>query len=292
MTNPNTSRVGKINENDLADKINDIAWYHQFEFGNGLVTKTILDLREINEANTRFLDNVDFRGKTVLDVGCWDGYWSFFAERKGAAYVLAIDDLTQRQQDESGFRLAHEIYQSKVEYRSDVSVYELSRVLQQQFDIVLYMGVYYHLTHIMNGFSEVRRVVKSSGEIIVEGGVINDTQRAYTEFYYGDEGNEPYRKTKSNWFMPTRRCLKDMLKCCYFDIVDEFYQSHGSLKKNIRKGIKLMVRKLLEYSQADPVEYGRMLVRAKPVLRSDLNHTHTPPFGLANFDPRYNRDSK
>ena len=35
------------------------------------------------------LDAVPFHGKSVLDIGCWDGYWSFYAERRGAASVLA-----------------------------------------------------------------------------------------------------------------------------------------------------------------------------------------------------------
>ena len=36
------------------------------------------------------LDLLDFRGKTVLDIGCWDGYWSFYAERRGAREVVAL----------------------------------------------------------------------------------------------------------------------------------------------------------------------------------------------------------
>jgi predicted nicotinamide N-methyase len=38
---------------------------------------------------------VDFAGKTVLDIGCWDGQWSFLAENRGAARLLATDDCSQ-----------------------------------------------------------------------------------------------------------------------------------------------------------------------------------------------------
>jgi tRNA (mo5U34)-methyltransferase len=38
---------------------------------------------------------VDFRGKSVLDIGCWDGYWSFYAGKKGAQAALASDDVSQ-----------------------------------------------------------------------------------------------------------------------------------------------------------------------------------------------------
>lgn len=278
-------------QKDFLKRINAVDWYHEFDFGDGLVTKSELDLCEITKANEKFLENIDFRGKTVLDIGCYDGYWSFYAERKGASHVLAIDDITQRRRDESGFKLAHEIYQSNVEYRPDISVYELSRLVGQQFDIVLFMGVYYHLTHIMAGFSEVRRAVKSGGEVIVEGGVINDTQHSYMEFYYGKKGNEPYRKDKSNWCVPTRRCLKDMLKSCYFNLVDELCLSRGSNKKSLSKMINSLTCKTLGHSRMPPIEYCRMLIHAKPVLRSDTNHLNPPPFGLADFDPRYNTKS-
>jgi len=274
----------------LLERINAITWYHSFDFGNGLVSKSELDLLELTEANRRFLEKIDFCGKTVLDVGCYDGYWSFLAERRGASYVLAIDDISQRKRDESGFKLAHEIYQSKVEFRPHVSVYELSRLVGQQFDIVLYMGVYYHLTHMMVGFSEVRRVVKGNGYVVIEGAVIDDTCRSYAEFYYGEDGKEPYRTDKSNWFMPSRRCLKDMLRCSYFDIVDEFYMPH-SARKSPRKGLKDRIRSLVggsfEQSWAQPIQYGRMLLLCKPVVRADLNILHPLPFGLSDFDPRF-----
>ena len=71
-----------------------------FEFPNGLVARsnTAEDIgshRRIWSFIEKELDKIDFAGKTVLDLGCWDGYWSFYAERRGAKHVLATDDRTQ-----------------------------------------------------------------------------------------------------------------------------------------------------------------------------------------------------
>ena len=72
---------------ELQRQIDAIDWYHEFDFGDGLraVTKSDAALhRRFWKFIEMRLDTIDFKGKTVLDIGCWDGYWSFYAERRGA----------------------------------------------------------------------------------------------------------------------------------------------------------------------------------------------------------------
>src|SRR5690606_37666209 len=71
------------------------AWYHEIDFGNGLRSRPKHPHRDIWNAIENFLAPVDFKGKSVLDIGCWDGQWSFVAEQRGAASVLASDDNSQ-----------------------------------------------------------------------------------------------------------------------------------------------------------------------------------------------------
>ena len=73
------------------------------------------------------LDKIDFRDKTVLDIGCWDGFWSFYAEQRGAKRVLATDDSAQNWAGEAGFFLAKELLKSTVECNLRLSVYELEK---------------------------------------------------------------------------------------------------------------------------------------------------------------------
>src|SRR4051812_27152592 len=97
------------------------AWYHEIDFGDGVRSRPAHPHRDVWAAIEQFLGPVDFKGKSVLDIGCWDGKWSFLAEQRGAASVLATDDNSQHWSkvatglgtDESpepglGFQLAHE----------------------------------------------------------------------------------------------------------------------------------------------------------------------------------------
>jgi len=271
-----------MNKDDLLKQISRITWYHRFDFGNGIQTVPHGDFTPLWDATTAFLKKADFKNKTVLDIGCWDGYWSFFAERAGAKHVLATDKNNQRwiidgrgfrpaePADNPGFRLAHEVYESKVAYDGNVSVYELDK-LSGRFDVVLYLGVYYHLTHPTYAFTQIRHKLNPGGEVMVEGAAINDDQSSFAEYYYGKEGSEQYRLADpSNWFVPSRRCLKDMLRSNYLEILDECY-----VPMHDDPSHKIVGR------------YGRMLVRARAVEKSDTAHLYEPQFGLAQYDPRF-----
>ena len=125
-------------------RIDEIDWYHEFDFGRGLKARsTAPDVswhRQVWRFVERQLEGVDFRDKTVLEVGAWDGYWSFLAERRGAKYVLASDDLTQNWSDGRGIHLAKEMLGSHVDINQGLSVYRLGE-LGRTFDIVMCFGV-------------------------------------------------------------------------------------------------------------------------------------------------------
>ena len=67
-------------------ELDAVTWYHEFDFGNGLRTRTHSPDIALHRRMWAFvraqLARVDFRGKSVLDIGAWDGYWSFFAEER------------------------------------------------------------------------------------------------------------------------------------------------------------------------------------------------------------------
>ena len=98
----------------IQERIDRIHWYHEFDFGNGLRAQVNTPDVQSHRALWRFieteLDKIDFAGKTVLDLGCWDGYWSFYAERRGAARVLATDDSSQNWTGSAGFHLAMPLF--------------------------------------------------------------------------------------------------------------------------------------------------------------------------------------
>jgi len=290
-------------DDTLRQRIEAQAWYHEFDFGDGIVTKPTGPGKRLWDATETFLDKIDFEGKRVLDIGCWDGYWSFYAERRGAASVLATDLNSQRwvqaeeglrpagPSENEGFQIAHEVFQSKVEYMGDVSVYDLGR-LQRTFDIVLFLGVYYHLTHAFYAFTQVRHAVAPGGVAVFEGGAVADDARSFTEFYYGTDGEEPYRQADtSNWFMPSLRGLKDMVRSNYFSVEDELFLPdpvpRPSRKERWKKRVQRNIARLCGIPIAQPLRYGRMLLRARAEQEADSNHFYEPQFGLSRYDPRF-----
>jgi tRNA (mo5U34)-methyltransferase len=84
----------------------------------------------------------DLKGKSVLDIGCNAGFYSFEMARRGAARVVGIDS-DRRYLAQA--RLASEVYGISLELR-ELDVYRVTE-LREQFDVVLFMGVLYHLRH-------------------------------------------------------------------------------------------------------------------------------------------------
>src|SRR5262245_8908971 len=96
----------KLLTKELQARIDAINWYHEFDFVDGLLatakTPDVAFHRKLWAFIRATLDTIDFAGKTVLDIGCWDGYWSFYAERRGAVHVLATDDARQNWAGDTG----------------------------------------------------------------------------------------------------------------------------------------------------------------------------------------------
>src|SRR5438105_10452129 len=91
----------------LAAQIQSLDWVHSIDLGGGLVTPGAWPPSPLIRAA---FNAVDFAGKKVLDVGCWDGLWSFEAERRGAAQVYATDCASQRpHREQPTFALAQQI---------------------------------------------------------------------------------------------------------------------------------------------------------------------------------------
>lgn len=139
-------------------------WFHSFPLWDGFVTKG----RDRTPEKLVALDALglpaDMTGKRVLDIGAWDGAFAFEAERRGAAEVVALDHVAATA---TGFPIAREALNSKVEWR-ERNIYHLDPADLGQFDIVLCLGVIYHLRHILLGLDRVRGVMKTGGELFVE----------------------------------------------------------------------------------------------------------------------------
>ena len=255
-------------------EIDAITWYHEFDFPGGLKARTETPDKDIHrlfwEFITRNLDKLDFEGKTVLDIGCWDGYWSFYSEKRGAKSVLATDDVSQNWAAGTGLHLAKELYDSKIEINQGISVYDIAS-LNQRFDVVLCMGVYYHLYDPFYAFSQVRHCCHEDTIVVFEGD-LNHTFRPYTAEY---RFNHPSKQT----FIPSYEYMDIALRACYFEILKMDLLSPASPLRWAKDVVKRVLRM--------PVGQNRAFFVCKPFSGENIEQPYKPPFGLAQYDPRY-----
>jgi tRNA (mo5U34)-methyltransferase len=145
-------------------------------------------------------------GLSVLDIGCWDGFYSFECEKRGAERVVASD--VWETSGRSAFDFARDQLGSKVE-PLEVSVYDLDPHAGR-FDVVLFLGVLYHLKHPLLAIEKVASMTKPGGLAIVD--TVIDTQtmrdlRPAAVFHPGGEvNNDP-----TTWWSPNPSAVAAML---------------------------------------------------------------------------------
>ena len=144
---------------ELRTEVNALSWWHTIDLGNGIVTPGIDDSpRKLR----RLRIPPDLTGKTVLDVGAWDGFFSFEAERRGAARVLAVDSYAWNGStwgSKRGFELARRVLGSRVEDR-ELEVLDLSPQTVGVFDVVFFLGVLYHMRHPLLALEKISSVTR------------------------------------------------------------------------------------------------------------------------------------
>ncbi|MCB1539454.1 MAG: methyltransferase domain-containing protein [Rhodoblastus sp.] len=282
MTTPDDKNE-HLDRAQLQAQIDAVDWYHEFDFGDGLraVTKSqAQDHREIWRFIETNLARIDFSGRSVLEIGCWDGYWSFYAEKRGAREVLATDDTTQNWANGRGIHLAKQLLNSSIAIDQSISIYEASK-LNRTFDIVLCLGVYYHLIDPFAGFAELRHCTHPDTIVVFEG---DATLSLRPDTFLWD----PSDSAKSA-FVPTPAGLRQMLRAAYFDVESQVW-----MRPTPRWGLSmttinpLSVPALVEPTSLKPLKHrDRMVTIARPFEGENPLHPYKPPFALWRYDPRF-----
>jgi tRNA (mo5U34)-methyltransferase len=198
-------------------EIANVNWYHQIDLGDGIVTPGVDD----TPSRMAPLElPLDLSGKSVLDIGAWDGVFSFEAERRGASRVLATDSFCWSGEGwgtKEGFLTASRILGSRVD-DLEIDVMDLSPERVGTFDLVLFVGVLYHLRHPLLA---LERVASVTGEQL-----IFDSHTAMVEesapvmlFYPGTELNDD----PTNWWGPNPPAVEAMLRDVGFRRIERLH---------------------------------------------------------------------
>ena len=205
-------------------------WFHNLDLG-GIQTAPQHFLGDYPRVKwQRFADALpaDLRGQTVLDIGCNAGFYAMEMKRRGAERVVGIDSeplyLAQA-------RFAAEVSGVELELHQ-LSVYDVAK-LGETFDLVLFMGVLYHLRHPLLALDLIHEHV--ARDLLV----FQSMQRGSAEvmpvapdyaFWETDIFNQPgfprlhfleqaYAGDPTNWWVPNRACSEALLRSAGFEIV-------------------------------------------------------------------------
>lgn len=190
-------------------------WYHQIELAPGVVTPGT----HRSEAELAVLDRlglpIDCRDMRILDIGCRDGFFAFEMERRGAT-VMGVDYAAP---DVTGFRIAADILESSVEYRID-NVYSLDPGRLGTFDLILFLGVVYHLRNPMLALDRIRSVHREGGLLFVETQLatderLRDHDTPLWQFY---SGTSLYGDGSNRW-APNRAGLLALVRECEYEVL-------------------------------------------------------------------------
>jgi tRNA (mo5U34)-methyltransferase len=209
---------------NLLRDVNAVSWWHKMDLGNGVITPGPDD-------PSRRLPTLgipkSLNGKTVLDIGAWDGFYSFEAERRGAKRVLATDSFCWGQGgwgSKAGFELARRALNSKVE-DMDIDVMELSADKVGTFDVVFFFGVLYHLRHPLLALERVASV--TGDQLILETNAdLLWYGRPAMVFYPERELNDD----PTNWWGPNLPAVVGMLKAVGFSRVEVAFRRPLALR--------------------------------------------------------------
>lgn len=204
-------------------------WFHNMRIG-GILTAPehfLGDYPAVKFASFRDALPADMTGKTVLDIGCNGGFYAMEMKRRGAKRVLGIDmeDLYLTQA-----RFAAEQAGLDIEYRK-MNVWEVGAIAER-FDLVIFMGVLYHLRHPLLAldlihehvakdtllFQSMQRGSRAVPELRDDYDFQETAQFAeagYPAMYFIEKN---YSGDRTNWWVPNRACAEAMLRSAGFAI--------------------------------------------------------------------------
>lgn len=240
-----------MTDDELREKIAAIPyWYHKIELRPGITTPGWAPLDASKYGVPERLD-----GETILDVGAWDGYWTFESLKRGAKHVLAIDDFSDttgeiHNADRSSRWKSLNLCADALSISTGIGFYHAScgfsgfQVLVDDvsietgnsdcgenlvdwccacFNRIFCFGLLYHLKNPVLALENCFRMLKPGGAIHVETAILDNLTSPYTGQPHDASGcyaefypTNEFGKNSSNWWVPTLKCAAAMLQAAGF----------------------------------------------------------------------------
>jgi tRNA (mo5U34)-methyltransferase len=224
--------MAELNPEHIRARVAELGdWFHN------------MDLKGVRTAPNHFLHDypankfarfehvipADLTGWSVLDIGCNAGFYSIEMKRRGADRVLAVD-FDDRYLAQA--RFAAEVEQADIEFRK-LSVYDLA-ALKERFDLVIFMGVLYHLRHPLLALDLIHEHV--ADDLLLFQSMQRGSPEVYpvaADYDFGEQAHfdqpgypklhfieHQYAHDWTNWWAPNAACSAAMLRSAGFDILE------------------------------------------------------------------------
>lgn len=181
------------------DEMNNYWWWHKIKLEDGIVTAGHCVHGTGKDVEERFGLPKDMTGMSVLDIGGWDGLFSFEAEKRNASEVLMIDiyQTAKMKDPNKSFQFAKRILNSKVRYSEN----SLESFPEESigWNCIFYFGVLYHIENPLGAIKKLFSLVDKNGIILLETAICNHEQEpllAYRPGHHGDNTNQFYPNIK------------------------------------------------------------------------------------------------
>ena len=246
-----------LSRDEIRERIDALGpWFHNLDL-NGVSTAPYHFLGDYPNVKWRRFARVIpecLAGKSVLDIGCNAGFYAMEMKRRGAARVLGLDT-----DDEylAQARFAAEVSGLKIEFRN-LSAYDVGQ-LGEKFDLVIFMGVLYHLRHPLLALDLIHEHVAADMllfQSMQRGASRVDTIDKNYDFWTTEHFDSPgypklhfiehrYADDPTNWWAPNRACVEAMLRSAGFIIAAHPEEEVYLCRKGARPRIE------------DPISPGR-----------------------------------
>lgn len=189
--------------------------------------------KSVEETLRRLSFPRDLAGMRVLDIGAWNGFFSFECARRGAREVVALGP---EDPDATGFNKTRELLEfNNVEYIRE-SLYTIRKDIIGQFDLVLFLGVIYHLRYPLLALDVIHDVCRDY--LFVDSPTIDDgamlaqlrgrpaiaskkwwkETRSIPLVYYSQADEWAAKRDWFNWFIPNGAALRDWVATSGFAV--------------------------------------------------------------------------
>lgn len=246
-----------MTDEQILNELKKYSFYHRIEVKEGIYTRETANTHFSHRKLFKYLDTIDFKNKKVLDVGCRDGVFCFYAEKKGAKEVIGIDNFVSKGTVE--FLIPY--FNSKVKIY-EKNLFDLSESDFGKFDIILFFGVLYHLREPISPIKRLSDLLEEDGLLLCETAITDNIESK--PIIYVPYNTGPYDDPTSCTFFNVQGLKETFMSLnCEVLLIKKFIDRKFSNLKKIIKNILWLIFNKNKFLGIDLVIINRVLFIVK-----------------------------